>query len=63
MAVNARKSFNPELRLKAGKLVVEQNHSIHGAAQTMIVGKSTMDKCVGIFPEIHEHGLYVTCFL
>jgi len=46
MTNRTRKHFDPEFRLEAAKLVVEQNYSIREAAQAMNVGKSTMDKWV-----------------
>ena len=46
MTNQTRKRFDPDFRLEAAKLVVEQNYSIREAAQAMNVGKSTMDKWV-----------------
>ena len=46
MTKNTRNSFDPEFRLEAAKLVVEQKYSIRQPAQATNVGKSTMDKWV-----------------
>jgi transposase len=46
MRKRTRPTFNPQFRLEAAQLVVEQNYSIRDAADAMGVGKSTMDKWV-----------------
>ena len=46
MTKKTRNSYDPEFRLEAAKLVVEQKYSIREAAQAMNIGKSTMDKWV-----------------
>ncbi|HHZ69382.1 MAG TPA: transposase [Methylococcaceae bacterium] len=42
----SRSTFTPEFRLEAAQLVVDQGYTVKGAAATMGVGKSTMDKWV-----------------
>ena len=46
MNKRTRPTFNPEFRLEAAQLVVDQNYSIRDAANAMGVGKSTLDKWV-----------------
>ena len=46
MNKRTRPTFNPQFRLEAAQLVVDQNYSIRDAANAMSVGKSTMDKWV-----------------
>lgn len=41
-----RPNFSPDFRLEAAQLVVNQGYSIRDAAESMGVGKSTMDKWV-----------------
>jgi transposase len=44
MSKRTRPIFNLEFRLETAQLVVDQGRSIRQAADTMGVGKSTMDK-------------------
>lgn len=46
MRKRTRSTFNPEFRLEAAQLVVDQSYTIRDAADAMGVGKSTMDKWV-----------------
>ena len=46
MTKRTRRHFDPEFRLEAARLVVDQNYSIREAADAMNVGKSTIDKWV-----------------
>ena len=46
MNKRTRPTFNPEFRLEAAQLVVDQNYRVRDAADAMGVGKSTMDKWV-----------------
>ena len=46
MSKRSRRRFDPEFRLEAAQLVVDQNYSIREAAEAMNVGKSSMDKWV-----------------
>ncbi|MBV1913788.1 MAG: transposase [Pseudomonadales bacterium] len=46
MSKRTRPTFNPEFRLKAAQLVVNQGRSIREAADAVGVGKSTMYKWV-----------------
>ncbi len=41
-----KRTFSADFKLEAAQLVVEQNYSIREAAESMGVGKSTMDKWV-----------------
>jgi len=41
-----RPTFNPEFKLEAAQLVVDQNYTIRDEAEAMGVGKSTLDKWV-----------------
>ena len=41
-----RPTFTPEFRLECAQLVLDKGYSIRQAAQSMNVGKSTMDKWV-----------------
>lgn len=41
-----RRNFNPEFRLEAAQLVLDQHYTVAAAATAMNVGKSTMDKWV-----------------
>ena len=46
MRKGTRRRFDPDFRLEAAQLVVDQNYSIREAAEAMNVGKSSMDKWV-----------------
>lgn len=46
MGKRARSTFSPEFRKEVVDLVVENNYSIREAAESMGVGKSTVDKWV-----------------
>jgi transposase len=46
MSKRTRPTFNPEFRLEAAQLVVDQNYTIRDAADAMGVGKSTLNKWV-----------------
>ena len=46
MKTRPKRNFNPEFRLEAAQLVVDQNYSVRQAAEAMNVGHSTMDKWV-----------------
>ena len=46
MRKRTRSTFNPEFRLEAAQLVVDQSYTIRDAADAMGIGKSTMDKWV-----------------
>jgi len=46
MNKRTRRHFDPDFRLEAAQLVVDQNYSIREAAEAMNVGKSSMDKWV-----------------
>jgi len=46
MTKRTRRHFDPEFRLEAAQLVVNQNYSVREAADAMNVGKSTIDKWV-----------------
>ena len=39
-------NYDPDFKLEAARLVVDQGYSIREAAEAMSVGKSTMDKWV-----------------
>ncbi len=46
MNKRTRRRFDPDFRLEAAQLVVDQNYSVREAADAMNVGKSSMDKWV-----------------
>lgn len=46
MTKRTRRTFNPEFKLEAAQLVVEQGYSVAEAANAMGVSKSAMDKWV-----------------
>jgi len=46
MGIRTRATFSPEFRQEVVDLVVKQNYSIREAAESMGVGKSTVDKWV-----------------
>ena len=46
MNKRTRPTFNPEFKLEAAQLVVDQYYTIRDAADAMGVGKSTLDKWV-----------------
>ena len=46
MNKRTRRRFDPDFRLEAAQLVVDQNYSVREAAEAMNVGKSSMDKWV-----------------
>jgi len=46
MTERTRRNFNPEFRLEAAQLVLDQHYTVAAAATAMNVGKSTMDKWV-----------------
>ncbi len=46
MNKRSRRRFDPDFRLEAAQLVVDQHYSIREAAEAMNVGKSSMDKWV-----------------
>jgi transposase len=46
MTKRKRPNFTPEFRLECAQLVVDKNYSVVETAQTMNVGKSSLDKWV-----------------
>ncbi len=46
MTKRTRPNFTPEFRLECAQLVVDKNYSVVETAQTMNVGKSSLDKWV-----------------
>ena len=46
MTKRKRPNFTPEFRLECAQLVVDKNYSVIETAQTMNVGKSSLDKWV-----------------
>jgi transposase len=46
MTKRTRSNFTPEFRLECAQLVVDKNYSVVETAQTMNVGKSSLDKWV-----------------
>lgn len=46
MTKQTRPRFNPELKVEAAQLVLDQGYSVKEAAQVMGVGLSTLDKWV-----------------
>ncbi len=54
MTKRTRRLFSAKFKLEAAQLVLDQNYSVNEAAQTMNVGKSTMDKWVRQLREEHQ---------
>jgi len=46
MTKSTKKRFDPEFRLEAAQLVVDQNYKLKEACEAMGVGKSTMESWV-----------------
>lgn len=44
MKKRQKKSYSPEFRTEVAELVVDKNYSVREAAESMDVGKSTVDK-------------------
>lgn len=49
-----RRNFNPEFKLEAAQLVIEQHYTAAAASTAMNVGKSTMDNG---FTSLKKNGL------
>jgi len=59
MKKRTRSTFNPEFRLEASQLVVDQNYTVREAAKAITVGVSTMAKWVAQLKQERQGKLIV----